>query len=172
MRFAGTCYRAHDPRWSFKPISGDGAAIHGGRFNAKGTPALYLALTLVGAVREANQGFVRKIDPYVICSYDVDCQDIADLRTAKVRAGHGVTDDELACAWFALAAEGKEPPSRRIAQRLKAGGHAGILVPSFARTASADDHNLVLWTWAGGLPHRVTVHDPSGRLPKNQLSWD
>jgi len=36
-------------------LSGDGAAVRGGRFNARGTPALYLALTIVGAVREANQ---------------------------------------------------------------------------------------------------------------------
>ncbi len=29
LRFTGTCYRAHDPRWAFKPASGDGAAIKG-----------------------------------------------------------------------------------------------------------------------------------------------
>jgi RES domain-containing protein len=29
-----------------------------------------------------------------------------------------------------------------------------------------------LWRWNGSLPHKVAVFDPSGRLPKNQLSWD
>lgn len=76
----GTCYRAHDPRWSFRPVSGDGAAIRGARFNRKGVPALYLAPTLVTSVKEINQGFARKIEPCVLCSYDVDCEDIVDLR--------------------------------------------------------------------------------------------
>jgi uncharacterized membrane protein YfcA len=38
VRFEGTCYRAHDPRWSFKPLSGDGGAIRGARFNPKSMP--------------------------------------------------------------------------------------------------------------------------------------
>ena len=67
MRFRGTCYRAHDPQWSFTPLSGAGAAIHGGRFNPRGTEALYLSLTVMTAVKEANQGFAFKILPYV-CS--------------------------------------------------------------------------------------------------------
>jgi RES domain-containing protein len=50
-------------------------------------------------------------------------------------------------------------------------GHAGILVPSFAPGAGPDDHNLVLWRWGARRPHKIRVYDPSGRLPKNQLSW-
>jgi RES domain-containing protein len=34
-----------------------------------------------------------------------------------------------------------------------------------------DDRNLVLWRWGPDLPHKVTVYDPTGKLPKNQLSW-
>jgi len=30
--------------------------------------------------------------------------------------------------------------------------------------------DLVLWDWGPALPRRVDVHDPTGRLPKNQLS--
>ena len=77
MRFEGTCYRAHDPRWSFKPLSGDGAAIRGARFNPERMPALYLALGVMTAIKEANQGFAHKIEPWVLCSYDVACDDIA-----------------------------------------------------------------------------------------------
>ena len=172
MRFVGTCYRAHDPRWAFKPISGDGTAVHGGRFNPKGMPALYLALSPIGAIQEANQGFGHKIDPCVLCSYDVDCRDVADLRNPQGRANHGVTEDELRCAWHLMASGGNEPPSWRMALRLKGEGHAGLLIPSFARAASTGDHNLVLWTWTKDLPHRVSVDDPSGKLPKNQLSWE
>ena len=42
---------------------------------------------------------------------------------------------------------------------------------SFVHGASADDLNLVLWDWSGRLPRMVTAFDPSGRPPKNQLSW-
>ena len=170
MRVEQTCYRAHDPKWSFKPISGDGAAIWGGRFNPKGTTALYLALDPVTALKEANQGLANKLVPYVLCSYDVDCEDIADLRTPYGRAAAGADVDDMGCAWFAIANAREEPPSWSLARRLMAAGHAGILVPSYAPGATDGDHNIVLWTWTAERPHRVTVYDPSGRLPKSQLS--
>lgn len=172
MKFSGTCYRVHDPRWSFKPLSGDGAAIHGGRFNPKGVAALYLSLDLVTAVREGNQGFAGKIEPCVLCSYEVDCTDITDLRTDAARAAAGVAFEELASPWAMLGLERKPIPSQRLASRLIADGQAGVLVPSFAVGSASDSHNLVLWRWGPALPCRVTVHDPSGRLPKSQLSWD
>ena len=171
MTFEGTCYRAHDPRWSFKPISGDGAALRGGRFNPKGMPALYLALDLMTAVKEANQGFAYKIEPCVLCSYEVACADIVDLRTQAGRRKNAVRFDDMACPWFALLTGNKEPPSWAIARRLYDEGKAGILVPSFAPGATDKDHNLVLWRWGEEPPHQIRVFDPSGRLPKDQLSW-
>lgn len=171
MRFQATCYRAHDPRWSFAPLSGDGAAIRGARFNTQGTPALYLALTIMTAVKEINQGFAQKIEPCVLCSYDIDCEDVVDLRTVDDRKAAGVSLDDMACAWFSDISQGREPASWRVARRLLSAGKAGILVPSFAPGATAADHNLVLWKWGKGLPHKVSVYDPSGRLPKDQLSW-
>jgi RES domain-containing protein len=66
VRFAGLAYRAHDPRWSFRPLSGEGAAVHGGRFNPRGTPALYLALDPMTAIKEASQGFAHKLEPCVL----------------------------------------------------------------------------------------------------------
>jgi RES domain-containing protein len=134
-------------------------------------PALYLSLSIMTAIREANQGFAFKIDPCVLCSYTVDCEDIADLRTEPGRAEHGVGLADMACAWFSQIATGTDPPSWAVARRLIAAGCAGILVPSFAPGATEDDSNLVLWTWGADAPHTVTVDDPSGRLPKNQLSW-
>ena len=77
----------------------------------------------------------------------------------------------MACPWFALLAGGKEPPSWKIARRLNDEGNAGILVPSFAPGATVEDHNLVLWRWSDQPPQQVRVFDPSGRLPKDQLSW-
>lgn len=171
MRFIETCYRAHDPRWAFKPISGDGAAIRGARFNPKGVPTLYLALSIMTAIKEANQGLAYRIDPCVLCSYDVDCEDVVDLRTEEGRLSAGVDFEEMACGWMNFLAEGKRPPSWSIQERLVAQGAAGILVPSFAPGAEMGDHNLVLWKWSANLPHQVSVIDPSGRLPRDQLSW-
>jgi RES domain-containing protein len=171
LRFQGVAYRGHDPRWSFRPLSGDGAAIHGGRFNPRRVPALYLALDLVTAVNEANQGFARKIDPLVLCSYEIDCEDIVDLRTPANQAAEGVTPAEIACGWMLIAKAGREPPTWALASRLIGRGAAGVLVPSFAPGAAAPAANLVLWTWTDRRPHRCWVHDPSGRLPRDQLSW-
>jgi RES domain-containing protein len=171
LRFQGLAYRAHDPRWSFRPLSGDGAAIHGGRFNPKGTPALYVSLDPMTAIMEAAQGFARKFEPCVLCTYEIDCEDVVDLRGKKDRRVAGLSNEDIACAWFAEAAAGREPASWRFARSLIAGGAAGLVAPSFANGAGARDFNLVLWDWSDRLPHKVAVFDPSGRLPKSQLSW-
>ena len=171
MRFQGWAYRAHNPRWSFKPSSGAGAALHGGRFNPRGVPALYLSAEPMTAVKEANQGFSRKIEPLVLCSYELDCADIVDLTKPEEMANNGIGENELACPWFSLALAGQTPPSWRVAQDLIRQGAAGIRVRSFVRGARGDERNIVLWRWGEDAPHRVRVFDPSGRLPKDQLSW-
>jgi RES domain-containing protein len=152
-------------------MSGDGAAVRGARFNPKGVQALYLGLSIMTAVKEANQGFAHRIDPCVLCSYEIDCEDVADLTMERGRREHSVELDEMACAWATALADGALPASWSVYHRLKAQGATGILVPSFASGAEADDVNLVLWEWGPDLPHKVTVFDPSGRLPKDQLSW-
>jgi len=172
LRLQATCYRAHHPKWSFKPLSGDGAAVHGGRFNPEGIPALYLALSLETAIREANREFAFKIDPCLLCCYDVDCADIVDLRPDAGRKEHGVTLADLSCGWDTDVLERREPASWQLARRLIARGIAGILVPSFAPGASGSDENLVLWDWSERPPHQVRLFDPSGRLPRDQRSWE
>jgi RES domain-containing protein len=171
LRFQGTCFRAHDPKWAFSPLSGDGAKTHGGRFNPKGVPALYLALTIDGMIVEMTHGFAHRLDPLTICSYQVDVDDVIDLKSDHGRKANGVALAALVCAWADDVANGRYPASWTIADRLIAQGAAGVLVPSFAVGAKSDMTNLVLWRWGPSLPHRVEVHDPSGRLPKDQTSW-
>lgn len=171
MRFQGTCYRAHDPKWAFSPLSGEGAKVHGGRFNAKGAPALYLALTIDGMFAEMGHGFSHRFDPLTVCSYDVDVDDLADLRDDVRRKANDVRLAELDCPWKLDLSEGRIPASWTLTERLLKSGHAGILVPSFAHGAKADMANLVLWRWGPDLPHKVEVYDPSSRLPKDQTSW-
>jgi len=134
-------------------------------------PTLYLSLDWGTAVIEANQGFSFRIPPLTIVSYDVDCEDIADLSTSKGQKRHGATRGELACAWKLLAETGEKVPSWIVGERLRAKGFAGIIVPSFAPGTGAAAKNLVLWRWGEALPHKVTVFDPEGRLPRDGSSW-
>ncbi len=171
MRFAGRCYRGHDPGWSFTPLSGAGAALTGGRFNRKGEPTLYLSLDVMTSFGECTQGFTHRLQPLTMCEYEVDCEDVVDLRDDAARSAQGVALADLACGWLSFQLAGQEAPSWRVADALKAGGGSGMLVPSFVPGATAANINLVLWRWGPDLPHRVDVYDPSGRLPQNQLSW-
>ena len=128
--------------WSAQPLSGDAAAIRGGRFNPKGVPALYLALTLEGAIAEAAQGFGYKLEPLTICMSEVDCEDILDLRSEEARTEHGGALREMSCARALDLSVGREPASWRLARRVISEGAAGVLVPSFVRNARSDMADL------------------------------
>ncbi|VTZ65082.1 hypothetical protein EMEDMD4_790106 [Sinorhizobium medicae] len=125
LEVAGTCYRAHDPRRAFKPTSGDGAAMKGARFNPRGVKTLYLALSIMTAIKEANQGFAHRIDPCVLCSYDVDCEGIADLTTERegripgIAGGDGLQLGRRARRGEAAGALGdlRSPPCERCPGR-------------------------------------------------------
>jgi RES domain-containing protein len=172
LRFRGVCYRAHDPKWAWAPVSGDGAAIHGGRFNPRGVPALYLASSITGMFAEMGYGFARRFDPLTVCAYDLDMENMVDLRTDETRKRAGVAPQDMANPWMLDLVEGRRPRSWDVAQKLIDDGAAGILVPSFANGAQGGRFNIVLWNWGGDLPHKVTVFDPSERLPKDQASWE
>jgi RES domain-containing protein len=162
-------WRAHDPRWSFQPISGRGAAITGGRFNAKGTEALYLALNPMTALAECTQGFAARIQPLTLCEYDVDAEAIADLTKAETRDALGVTEVELGCPWLTFQRAGRIAPSQAIARELVRKGYNGAIVQSFAPGVAEGSANLVLWKWSDRLPCRVMVYDPDGRLGSEGL---
>jgi hypothetical protein len=80
--------------------------------------------------------------------------------------------EDMACAWATALSDGRRPASWSIYDQMRPQGIAGILVPSFAPRAGAEDRNLVLWGWGPDLPYKVHVLDPSGRLPKDQPSGD
>lgn len=130
-----------------------------------------MSLTIEGLFVEAAHGFAHRFDPLTICSYDVDVDDIVDLRTDRGQRDAGIAWEDLACPWALELAARKQPASWVLTKRLIASGIAGILVPSFASGARLDMHNLVLWSWGPDRPHRVVVYDPSSRLPIDQTSW-
>jgi RES domain-containing protein len=171
VRLTGFVYRAHHPRWAFSPTSGDGAARHGGRFNPRGTPALYTSRRMQTAWLEAQQAFPFKAQPLTLCAYEVDCDDVADLTDPASRTALRVDPATLACPWEDLASRGATPPSWDLARRLQAQGVAAIIVPSFAAGATAADLNMVFWDWAPTGPHRLTVVDDEARLPRDQSAW-
>ena len=171
MRLRQTVWRAHHPRWAFAPDSGAGAALHGGRFNRIGMPALYTSLRFETAWLEAQQGFPFKAQPMTLCAYEVDCEDVADLTDPEFRLGLGIKLTDLACGWAGILDRGHVPPSWLAVDTLVSAGYAGIKIPSFASGATEADLNVVFWQWSPDPPHQVRVLDPDARLPRNDLAW-
>ena len=164
MRFRGLVFRAHNPQWSWTPLSGAGARRHGGRCNRRGVPALYTSLAPFTAIREA-QPLGRPMQPLTLCAYEVDAEPVFDAVDEAQRAVLGVSESDLACpTWEAEMLAGAIPASQALADRLTAAGYAGMRVRSFAAGAAADDLNLVLWSWSADLPVRVVLIDDEGRL--------
>ena len=164
MRFRGLVYRAHNPHWSWTPLSGEGARRHGGRFNRRGIPALYTSLAPLTAVREA-QPLGRPLQPLTLCAYEVDAEPVFDAHDEEYRRALGVNEFDLACpAWEAEMLAGAVPASQALADRLVAAGHVGMRVRSFAAGSGPDDLNLVMWLWGSEPPARFVLIDDEGRL--------
>ena len=164
MRFRGLVYRAHNPQWSWTPLSGEGARLHGGRFNRRGVPTIYTSLTPLTALREA-QPLGRPMQPLTLCAYDVDAEPVFNTLDEECCRSLGVRDHDLACPnWEADMLAGAIPASQALADRLIAAGYVGMLVQSFAAGTGSDDHNLVAWTWSHDRPARIILVDDEGRL--------
>ena len=147
-RYTGQLYRALNPIYAREPLSGRGAELFGGRFNAKGTPALYTALDPTGALREANQ--VGNLQPTVLVSYTADLGPIFDTRDICELHRRGMSENALADSnWRAKMLERHNVSTQDFAGSLIADGFAGLLIRSFAKSASKTDFNIVLWQWRG-----------------------
>ena len=74
-------WRAFVPRWAHMPLSGEGAARFGGRWNPVGEPTIYAARELSTAWAEYNQGFVQH--PALIVRLKLTGARLADLTNAE-----------------------------------------------------------------------------------------
>ena len=170
MRFRGLVYRAHNPQWSWTPLSGEGARRRGGRFNRPGVPALYTSLAPLTAIREA-QPLGRPMQPLTLCAYEVDAEPVFDAMDAKSRRALNVTEADLVCSdWEAEMRIGAVSASQALAGRLVTAGYVGMRVRSFAAGTGPADLNLVLWQWGSGPPARVILIDDEGRLSRDRTS--
>lgn len=161
-------YRMHMPKWATAPVSGAGAAAHGGRANRPGTHALYLALDPATAIREYQQTSTL-MPPGTLVSYTVQLAKVVDFRAGyQARMWSGLWE-EFTCDWRGLWFDhGVEPPSWVLADEALAAGARGIL---FGSTLAPGGFNLVVYTERLDEHDRLEVHDPIGALPKNQDSW-
>jgi RES domain-containing protein len=165
MIYRGALFRALNPIYAREPLSGRGAELHGGRFNRKGTPALYASLSVMTALREVNQ--VGSLQPTTLVSYDADIENIFDCREDSILRAQDMDAATLADnTWRDQMKASGEASTQAFARRLMAKGYNGLLVRSFAPAATENDLNLVLWTWSDASPCRLTLVDDENRLSR------
>ena len=162
MRYRGNLYRALNPVFVREPLSGRGAELFGGRFNPKGTPALYTSLSVLTALREANQ--VGHLQPTTLVSYEADIADVFDTRDDAALSSAGMDAAALAApTWRDEMRKTGVARSQSFALALMSEGHRGLLVRSFAQGATSENLNLVLWRWDA---KTLRLIDDEGRLSR------
>lgn len=165
MIYQGHLFRSLNPVYAREPLSGRGAELYGGRFNPKGVPALYTSLSVVTALREANQ--VGSLQPTTLVSYEADIRSVYDTRDAAALAADGFDLGTLADpAWRDQMKTQGEAHTQSLARALIGRGFHGLLVRSFAPGTTENDLNLVLWRWGGTAPSRLTLIDDEARLSR------
>jgi RES domain-containing protein len=165
MRFRGTLYRALNPIYAREPLSGRGAELHGGRFNRKGTPALYTSLSVMTALREGNQ--VGTLQPTTLISYEADIERVFDCRDPSALEARGMISSALGDpAWRDMMKAQGAASTQLFAGELASDGYQALIVPSFAHGATARDLNLVLWEWGADPPSRLILVDDEQRLSR------
>jgi RES domain-containing protein len=161
------CWRIIAPKWAHDPFSGAGAARFGGRFNPKGTPALYLSESIDTAFAEYQQDLL--VRPGTFCAYQLDVSGIVDLCSTQICNAISLDTVTLLSPWKEiLLVQKRTPPTWELSQQLFNQGFAGVRVPSAQRTEGV---NIVLWRWNDDPTRRVEVLDPKSDLPRDQNSW-
>jgi RES domain-containing protein len=165
MRHDGKLYRALNPIYAREPLSGRGVELYGGRFNPKGVPALYTSLSVMTALREANQ--VGNLQPTTLVAYEAEIDGIFDCRDDAALSAEGMYAAAIAdTTWRDQMKASGEAKTQALARRLIGAGYNGLLVRSFAAGSTADDLNLVLWRWSNAAPARLVLIDDENRLSR------
>lgn len=160
-------HRVLVPRWAFAPLSGDGAARHGGRFNRVGVQALYLSFERDTALAEYQQTSPL-LPPGTICTYMARLAPLVDLRKLNAADWDPLWQEwsvDWRASWYG---ERTEPTSWVMGDMAIEAGHPGIVFPSQARAGGA---NVVVFTDFLGGDNTLEVYDPGGYLPPGPDGW-
>jgi RES domain-containing protein len=165
FRYEGKLYRALNPIYAREPLSGRGAELYGGRFNPRGVAALYSSLSIMTALREANQ--VGNLQPTTLVSYNAEVDRVFDCRDEDALANEHMTAVGLSdSTWRNQMKASGESNTRTFARRLIASGYNGLFVRSFVHGVTGSDLNLVLWKWGATGPSRLILIDDENRLSR------
>ena len=128
ITYLGEAFRHMAARWE-GPLSGEGARIHGGRFNPPDSfPALYLCTTRPCAVAELHYRGERLVIgvegllPRVLYRYKVSLERVLDLTSGETLDHLGVTTQQVVGADLRIA--------RQIGEAAHATGSQAIRAPS------------------------------------------
>jgi len=162
-------YRMLNPRWTFKPLSGEGAAKRGGRFNRPGVEALYLAFDEQTAIAEYQQDDTL-LPPGTLVAHQITVDNIVDFRNGPTDVKWDAIWSKYDCRWkYHAFYENIDPPTWEIFDRVRERGNAGILYPS---TRNPDGVALVIYPdLLERAEGKIEVHDPDNRLPVAPSSW-
>ena len=126
-------------------------------------PALYAPLSVMTALREANQ--VGDLQSTTLARYDADIKKVFDARDQVAPSAFDMDASSLADPTWRDQMKSKDKAlTQQFAEKLVSENFHGLLVRSFTSGAREDDLNLVLWSWGGTAPSRLSPIDDEGRL--------
>ena len=161
--FKGGTLPGANPLYAREPMSGRGAKLYGGRFNRKGTPALYTSLSVMTALREANQA--GTLQPTMLVSYDGDLERVFDCRDDAALRGQEMDAAALADAtWRDQMKAAGETKTQALCRRLAAVGYHGLLVRSLLDRQTTT--SILSSGWSDAAPCRLTLIDDEHRLSR------
>ena len=146
IAFAGPCWRAMPAGQEGEVLAG---TVRAGRYNRPGERTLYMSGSPAGvAAAMARYGDApRTVVPLVVAA-----DNVVDLRDVGACAAPGIDPPRAKEDWIAALDRGDEPPSWRVANRLRAIGADGLIDGS--RRLPGEAH-IVLFRW--NLPGAPTV---------------
>ena len=112
--FEGEVWRHCNP--NYDPLSGEGARRHGGRFNPRGIPTLYLCTTTECAQAEySKQGTHKSLPASYLYRISANLHPVLDLAREETRSTVGVMlDDLVSDDWSACQDIGKRAYEKRF----------------------------------------------------------
>jgi RES domain-containing protein len=151
VSFRGTIVRSVSVKYATEQdlLSGEGAAIWGGRWNPPGVRAVYGSLDIITATNEAYQQFLKlgfdlsAIRPRVLAGAKVSVSKVLDLTESAIRRKLRFSLSELVEEdWAALQSRGEESWTQAIGRGARSAGFEALKVPSSHRPGGS---NLVIF---------------------------